>query len=176
MTPLLATLPGKVVAAAAVFAVLLAATAAIWTGILARWRRGQAIIPLARRRPVPWHVQDVLFILLLAVPLALTTVRVVMAWVGPDAAQQAADATPELAHPAEILLRAGTPIAIAVAVTMAVVVAPLFEEFFFRVFLQGWLEAVWRRRRRKQTELRAAPLSWLPIVLPAMLFASCTAA
>ena len=66
---------------------------------------------------------------------------------------------------------AGNPGEIAVAVVMAVIVAPLIEEFFFRVLLQGWLEAVWSRRRRKHPELRAAPLSWLPIVLPAALFA-----
>ncbi len=90
---------------------------------------------------------------------------------GPDAAQQTADPKPELAHPAEQLLRAGTPVAIAVAVTMALVIAPLIEEFFFRVLLQGWLEAVWSRRRRKHPKLRAAPVSWLPILLPAMLFA-----
>ena len=62
---------------------------------------------------------------------------------------------------------AALPAQIAVAVVMAVMVAPLIEEFFFRVLLQGWLEAVWSRRRRTHPELRAAPLSWLPIVLPA---------
>jgi len=171
MTPLLATSPGEVILPAAILVVLLSASAAIWTGILARRRRGEPIIPLARRRPVPWHVQDVLFILLLAVLLPITAVGAVRVWIGPDAGQQAAVATPELAHPAEQLLRTGTPAAIAVAVTMAVVVAPLIEEFFFRVLLQGWLEAVWSRRRRRHAELRAAPASWLPIVLPAMLFA-----
>ena len=35
--------------------------------------------------------------------------RAVRAWMGPEAAQQAADQKPELAHPAEQLLRAGTP-------------------------------------------------------------------
>jgi membrane protease YdiL (CAAX protease family) len=56
-------------------------------------------------------------------------------------------------------------------VLMAVVVAPAFEEFMFRVLLQGWLEAVWSRARRKQHRLRAAPASWVPLVLPAALFA-----
>ena len=65
----------------------------------------------------------------------------------------------------------GNPSAKAVAVMMAIVVAPLIEEFFFRVLLQGWLEAVWSRQRRKHPELRSAPVSWLPIVLPAVLFA-----
>ena len=94
----------------------------------------------------------------------------VQEWTGPDA-QQAADAKPELAHAAEQLLRAGSSRGIAVAVVMAVIVAPLFEEFFFRVLLQGWLEAVWSRWRRKHRKLRAGPASWIPIVLPAVLFA-----
>ena len=54
---------------------------------------------------------------------------------------------------------------------VAVVVAPLFEEFFYRVLLQGWLEAVWSRRRRKQRKLRTAPLAWVPILCPALFFA-----
>jgi membrane protease YdiL (CAAX protease family) len=170
MTSLLATLPGKVVAQAAIFVVWLAATAAIWTGIIARWRRREPIIPLARRRPVPWHVQDVLFILLLAMLLPITVVGAVRAWMGPYA-QQAVDQQPGMAHPAEQLLRAGTVYEKAIAVVMAVLVAPLIEEFFFRVLLQGWLEAVWSRRRRKHPELRSAPMSWIPIVLPAALFA-----
>ncbi len=171
MTPLFATSPDNALLPAVIFLLLLAASGAIWALILVRRRRGETIIPLARRRPVPWRALDVLFVLLIALLFPVLVVRAVMAWMGPDAAQQAADAKPELAHPAEILLRAGTPTAVAVAVTLAVVIAPLVEEFLFRVLLQGWLEAVWSRRRRKLRELRSAPISWLPILLPAMLFA-----
>ena len=124
MTPLLATSPGEVMLSAAILMALLAASAAIWTRILAQRRRGEPIIPLVRRRPVPWHGQDVLFLLLLAVLLPITAVGVVRAWMGPDAAQQAADATPELAHPAEQLLRTGTAYEKIVAVVIAVLIAP----------------------------------------------------
>jgi membrane protease YdiL (CAAX protease family) len=151
----------------AILAVFLAASAAVWTWIYGRWRQGAPIIPLARRRPVPWQAQDVLFLFLIGLLLLPWAVR---EWTGPDA-QQAADAKPELAHAAEQLLRAGSFRGIAVAVVMAVIVAPLFEEFFFRVLLQGWLEAVWSRWRRKHRKLRAGPASWIPIVLPAVLFA-----
>ncbi len=171
MTLPLATSPGEVILQAAILAVLLAVSAGLWIWVCTRWQRGEPIIPLARRRPVPWQAQDVLFIFLMGLFLSITAAKAVKAWMGPEAEQRAADQKPELAHPAEQLLRSGNPAAIAVAVTMAIVVAPLVEEFFFRVLLQGWLEAVWSRRRRRHPELRAAPVSWIPIVLPAALFA-----
>ena len=171
MTLPLATLPGADMVKAALFAALLAVSAGLWTWIRTRWQRREPLIPLARRRPVPWQAQDVLFIFLVGLLLSVTAAKSVQAWMGPDAAQQAAEQKPELAHPAEQLLRSGNPGQIAVAVAMAVVVAPLVEEFFFRVLLQGWMEAVWSRQRRKHRELRAAPAAWLPIALPAALFA-----
>ncbi len=171
MTPLLATSPREEMVLSALFALFLGASATIWTWILVRWRRSEPIIPLARRRPVPWHAQDVLFLFFMALLLPIAAASAVQKWRGPEAAPQAADPKPELAHPAEQLLRTGAPGEKAVAVVIAVIVAPLIEEFFFRVLLQGWLEAVWSRRRRKYPELRSAPASWLPIVLPAALFA-----
>jgi membrane protease YdiL (CAAX protease family) len=166
-----------------ILAIFLAVSAAIWIGIYARWQEGRPIIPLARRRPVPWQAQDVLFLFLIGFGFPIGAALAVQMWIGPDAArhaadqeskdaaQQAADQKSKLAHPAEQLLRSGNPGAIAISVTMAVIVAPLIEEFLFRVLLQGWLEALWSRQRRRHPELRAAPISWIPIVLPAALFA-----
>jgi membrane protease YdiL (CAAX protease family) len=171
MTALLATSPGDEMLSVAILAVPMALSAAIWIKICLRRRRGEPIIPLARRRPVPWLGRDVLCIFLIGLLLSVIAAKSIRAWMGPDTAQQAADQKPELAHPAEQLLRSGNPGALTIAVVMAVIVAPLIEEFFFRVLLQGWLEALWSRRRRKHPELRTAPLSWLPIVLPAVLFA-----
>jgi len=166
MTPLLATLQRDEI----IGAVFLAVSPAIWIWVCVRWRQGKAIIPLARRRPVPWQTQDVLFLFLIYLLVPIMATRVVPGWAEADAEQQAADQKPELAHPAEQLLRTNHPGAIAVSVVLAVVVAPLIEEFIFRVLLQGWLEAVWSRRRRTQPVLRSAPFSWMPIVLPAVLF------
>jgi membrane protease YdiL (CAAX protease family) len=122
---------------------------------------------------VPWQGQDVLFIFLISFLLPIMAGWAVRAWIGDRAAQQAAAQKTEsdLAHPAEQMLRSRDPAAIAVAAVMAVIVAPLVEEFLYRVLLQGWLEAVWSRKRRMQPEWRAAPLSWIPIVLPAVIFA-----
>jgi membrane protease YdiL (CAAX protease family) len=169
MTPLLATSLGEELA---ILAVPLAVSAGIcWAWVCVRRHRGAPLIPLARRRPVPWQGQDVLFIFLAGIFLPVTVATSIHAWIGTDAGQPAADQEPQLAHPAEQLLRTSNPAAVAVAAIMAVVVAPLTEEFLFRVLLQGWLEAVWSRRRRKRPGLRKAPRSWLPVVLPAAAFA-----
>jgi membrane protease YdiL (CAAX protease family) len=54
----------------------------------------------------------------------------------------------------------------------AVVVAPIVEEFFFRVLLQGWLEAGQRRLRPQMPTLgRLVPGALGPILLTALLFA-----
>ena len=171
MTLSLATSPGEVALQAAILAIFLTASAAIWTWVLARWQRAEPIIPLARRRPVPWLGSEVAFIFLVGLLLPLMAKLAVDAWMGPAAGQRADEQKPQLAHPAEQLLRAGSLGEIAVTVAMAVIVAPLIEEFLFRVLLQGWLEAVWSRQRKKRPELRLPPASWLPIVLPAALFA-----
>ena len=85
MTPLLATSPGEGMLQAAILAVLLAVSAGIWTWIYTRWQQGEPIMPLARRRPVPWQAQDVLFVFLIALLLLHAAVRAVQAWMGPDA-------------------------------------------------------------------------------------------
>lgn len=54
----------------------------------------------------------------------------------------------------------------------AVVVAPIVEEFFFRVLLQGWLEAGQQRLRPQMPTLgRLVPGAVGPILLTAFLFA-----
>ena len=61
-------------------------------------------------------------------------------------------------HPLiETLIEDSTPLFFLVGGFAAVVVAPVVEEFVFRVFLQGWLEnlAAWRLAQRKGTRFRA---------------------
>ncbi len=159
---------------AATLGIFLVVSTAIWTWVFVRWRDGRPIIPLARRRPVPWSGLDVLFIFLMAFFLPISLGRAVETWLGSSADQQAPGPGTDLAHPAERLLGSRDPAAIVVALAMAVVVAPLSEEFLFRVLLQGWLEAVWQRRRRERPELRRAT-AWRPLLLPAVLFAAAQA-
>ena len=163
---------------AVVLAVFVSASGAIWIWVCLRCLRGKPIIPLARRRPVPWQGRDVLYLFLVSFLLSYAAVYTINRWVGPKTGQEKSAADPgyrvparELAHQTEQLLRSGDRCGTVIAVTMAVFVAPLAEEFFFRVLLQGWLEAVWSRKRRKYRALRTGPLSWVPIVLPAAIFA-----
>ncbi len=63
-----------------------------------------------------------------------------------------------------------------VATLLAVVVAPLAEEFFFRVLLQGWLERVeikWRQRADDDRQSDAGPPEpgYAPVVVAALPFA-----
>jgi membrane protease YdiL (CAAX protease family) len=54
-------------------------------------------------------------------------------------------------HPVQLLLtRDSSPQVLALCVVSAVIVAPLSEEFLFRVLLQGWLEALAMRRHGQQ--------------------------
>jgi membrane protease YdiL (CAAX protease family) len=111
---------------------------------------------------------EVLFIFLVSLMISIGIGAIFSARV-----QEERQATQEktLAHQAEQLLGSGDRVAIAVAVIMAVAIAPLYEEFVFRVLLQGWLESVWSRIGQNRPELRRFPISWVPIVLPAAMFA-----
>ena len=108
---------------AATLGIFLVVSTAIWTWVFVRWRDGRPIIPLARRRPVPWSGLDVLFIFLMAFFLPISLGRAVETWLGSSADQQAPGPGTDLAHPAERLLGSRDPAAIVVALAMAVVVA-----------------------------------------------------
>ncbi|HEX3998353.1 MAG TPA: CPBP family intramembrane glutamic endopeptidase [Pirellulales bacterium] len=53
----------------------------------------------------------------------------------------------------------------------ALVVAPLFEEFLFRVLLQGWFEKIESLRRMLRLGLPGEGPAWWPIVLSSFLWA-----
>jgi membrane protease YdiL (CAAX protease family) len=61
--------------------------------------------------------------------------------------------------------------ALALAFWRAVIVAPLVEEFFFRVVLQGWLESVDQFLQRSLGLSRQLPSGTLPILLSSAVFA-----
>ncbi len=54
----------------------------------------------------------------------------------------------------------------------ALIVAPLFEEFLFRVLLQGWFEAIDARYRAARQSPARDGLLWWPIVFSSALFAA----
>jgi membrane protease YdiL (CAAX protease family) len=89
-------------------------------------------------------------------------------------------------HPVlELLRNTAGPAEILAAVLSAVVVAPLFEEFIFRIFIQGWLEKAFAMPQRHEEpiahaadvseepalptlEIAAAPGAENPYVSPAL--------
>jgi membrane protease YdiL (CAAX protease family) len=165
----------------AIIAAIFGASVGVWCWLFIRWRAGDPPIPLARRRPVPWLGRDVLFIFFIAWLLPGLAIIGANKFVGAKAVDESAE-KPETdsdkpvekldtKHPAEHLLGSGDWQMIAATVFVAVVLAPIVEEFLFRMVLQGWLEAVWSRGRRKNPELRQPPSSWYPLLLPAALFA-----
>ena len=79
----------------------------------------------------------------------------------------------DTAHPlARVLLESPNAWAIVACVLTAVVVAPITEEFLFRLLLQGWLEVVERRLRRRIPRLRSLAAGVLPVASASLLFAA----
>ena len=63
--------------------------------------------------------------------------------------------------------------AVLLCVAAAVVVAPVVEEFLFRLLLQGWLEALERRLAEADADAAAAPAAGFgPVLLSSLLFAA----
>jgi len=78
----------------------------------------------------------------------------------------------ESTHPLiELVKTDPTPRSLLLTTWIVVAVAPLFEEFLFRVVLQGWLEARERAWRRNRPALRRVRAGVLPIVCSSLAFA-----
>lgn len=146
-----------------------------WTWTLGNWSRGQAVVPYQPRRPVPWRGIDVALIAFVYVVAPSTFVYFGHAWFDVQAEpppRPAADVKLKLEHPIVRVLQATDSVpAIFVCLVAAVIVAPIAEELLFRLLLQGWLESVERRWRRRFRAVRHLP-GVLPILLVSLLFAS----
>lgn len=134
------------------------AIASLWTwmAIAVRWREGAALVPRVARQTVPWGGIEVVVIIALYLTLQIGLVSAVDRFNdGQDASTNEAatelegDATSALdfdpdeenVHPVIFLLVNGASVWSMVAcVLAAVIVAPVVEEFLFRLVFQGWLE------------------------------------
>ncbi len=174
----------------------------IWTAlsVLAGWRL-LARVPWEPRRPVPWNLLDVLVVLGAYVLLFGTLVFAARWGLGipvgtgsesPAGGSQAAGAVGEdhaaaggknrqdplakeetAMNPLLVaLVRRHQPGTLLLCGFAALLAAPLFEEFVFRLLLQGWLEAVEGRRRRRLRLLRRLWPGLLPVLLASALFAA----
>lgn len=156
-----------------VVALILSGGLAVWLGAFWRLERGLPLVPFRWRRPVPWRAFHVGLVALAYVLLPWVTISLDFQIFGPRARQPVALSAKEgLEHPLAILLdQSRTPGTLLLVILAAVVVAPIVEEFTFRLVLQGWLERVEQGARRRVRFLRAVP-GFLPVTLVAVLFAS----
>jgi membrane protease YdiL (CAAX protease family) len=129
----------------------------------------------ATRNPiVPWGGFDVVLALCLYFVMPAWVIQASRDWFGMNAAAMVRDgAALETIHPlARVLLESRSAWAIFACITMAVVIAPITEEILFRLLLQGWLEAVERRLRRRSPGLRRVAAGILSVALSSLLFAA----
>jgi membrane protease YdiL (CAAX protease family) len=151
------------------------ASLATWIALAYRTAHGPPILPYQRRRRVPWTGLHVLAIAVLYVLVLIVLTTGARMWFDLDHAPgSTADAKlVETLHPIGQLMReAPSGLVLTLCALAAVVVAPLFEEFFFRLVLQGFLEAAERRTRRWLPELRSISPGVLPVAVVAMAFAA----
>ena len=150
---------------------VLGASAGVWGWAFARWRRRLPAVAYQAHRPAPWCGWDVFaaaLVYFLTVDVAIVSVRELAGepWNQPLPQR----ATTE--HIVAQLIEGGQPWMFLVAFFAAGIVAPVVEEFLFRVLLQGWLEAGEHRRRRLLPWLRRVmPRGAGPVVLTSLLFA-----
>jgi len=138
--------------------------------------KGQSILSYQPRRPVPWQAIDLLLVIAFYILAQSSVVSLAKVVLGPDVARQHAVSGASPSNSAHVVVRLmgeKDPWILMLCIISAVIVAPAVEEFMFRILLQGWLESVGRRWRRKMPTLRRMiPRAIGPIFLSSLLFAS----
>ncbi len=147
----------------------------VWAVVARHWRRRQPVVPYQPRRRVPWGAFDVALLILLYQSMPALVLMAAQPWFDiPAVAAEQTTAESELdnVHPlARVLLEShGRVWPILLCVVSAVVVAPITEEFVFRLLLQGWLERLERRLRRRIASLRGGIVGLVPVATVAIFF------
>lgn len=182
----------SLVGVVALVALLFSAAIVVWMTIFSRWAHGRSLARYERRRPAPWGAIDIAVIfgayLLLTAMIPSLALELLppeqrrpldkrpptkrapnMVQLGaPEVTEQeTVDETDGQAlHPIVHLIKSRSLPTMMLAVTLALLIAPLSEELIFRVVMQGGLEAMARRRRAPGRWLRR----WPPILAPALVF------
>ncbi len=156
----------------ALMATIIAVSACVMTGLVwVGWQR----VPYVPRRRVPWRAIDIVVVIAVYIVIQSATVDLARRIMVPGAIAGAAvahskDASTE--HVIGRLMSEGGLSVILLCVLSAAVVAPLAEEFVFRVLLQGWLEALGPNWRRHLPTLRRwIPRGLGPVLLTSLVFA-----
>lgn len=162
----------------------------VWGFVLRRRSRGTAVVAFEPRRPVPWSGLDVLVLLaayFFIASIVLLSAEGLLGWelnpkrVKAEAARQAECLEAETASNNSIKLDRAHPIVVLLAkrpgagslllcLATVVVMAPIAEEFFFRLVLQGWFERVDLRFRRV-FRYSGLVVGTGPVLLSSLLFA-----
>ena len=153
----------------------LIACAVIWGLTARRSLRGLPILKYEPHRPVPWQALDLSIVLAVYVAWQTVAILLLKTYLGPTFTEPPVMYDVSKASSAHVVLQilsANNPWMLLSCVIAAVLVAPVVEEFLFRVLLQGYLEASQRRWRKLLPTLRLLmPGTLGPILLTSILFA-----
>lgn len=153
------------------------ASAGVWIAILARFARGEPVVRYQPRRPVPWNGLDVAMVVILylvCLSFAFALGHLLMPGNSHPALVEAAlGEKPQIDHPLVVAVRSHPgPGVILLAFFVAVLMAPVAEEFFFRLLLQGWLERLEGQWRHRMLALRRLTPGLLPVAITSFAFAA----
>jgi membrane protease YdiL (CAAX protease family) len=144
----------------------------VWAVILEAWFTGRPVLAYQPRRRVPWRFWDILAVVFFYVGTSILVFSLLEQLFPLQSKPPDAKEPETFAHPIVQLLAVKDWAAIVLCSVIAVVVAPVVEEMFFRVLLQGWLEKVDRTWRRRVPALRSMmPLAAMPILVSSLVFA-----
>ncbi|MDY0167503.1 MAG: CPBP family glutamic-type intramembrane protease [Thermoguttaceae bacterium] len=176
LLPLAQTPDPKATALAAALLVAVVASLAFWGVMFQRYRAGRPILPREPHPVVPWQGIDVLAVLAVYVMFTASAVGVVQWTLRPELTEPVPIYSAEDSDMAHAVLQAvatGHWWVLVLAAVAVVIVAPVAEEFLFRVLLQGWLEASVERWAPLLPNLRRLmPGASGPILLSSLLFAA----
>jgi membrane protease YdiL (CAAX protease family) len=153
----------------------IAACIVVWVRIIRRWLRRLPVLPYQPRRRVPWRTFDVILLVSIYILIPALVVRAAYSWFDfpRSVSSQTAKATPKAEHPLSQALLGGHDVwTRLLCIESAVIIAPITEELLFRLLLQGWLESLGRRMRRRLRAMRWIVPGLMPITTVAVLFAA----
>jgi membrane protease YdiL (CAAX protease family) len=143
-------------------------SSAVWGLICIQLARRKPLVPYEPRQPAPWRAFDMLMIVLSFFVFTFSAQFAALTFLPAELTKPLAEGQLATGHGIMPLLSHGGTFGLLLAALLAIIVAPIIEEFLFRLVLQGGLESMVHRRPGLPGWLG----SGIPIVLPAILFAS----
>jgi len=156
---------------------VLLASVVLWTNLSSRIERHEPLVERSPRRPVPWEGMDLVWLFFAYVAMLGVMTRLaepVANYVWPPQAVKASVESGSSTdhHVVQLLKRSRSPAIWLTCFLMVVAVAPLTEEFLFRVLIQGWLEKIELIGRARWGWRRRLPRGVLPVGFISFVFAA----